>query len=283
MQEIRIAANAKINLALAIKYRRPDGYHEIESIFQEIDFSDHLIIKKYEGIRFTSNLKSLETDPSNLCVAATRLMMESFGISGLSINLDKKIPIGAGLGGGSSDAAAVLKAAAQLFELNLGRSELIPLAEQLGSDVPFFLNGKTAWVTGRGEKIQPIAAEQDYFLLLVLPEVRISTVWAYKKLNLNLTKEECKHKFIGFNFHEIGVTDFKKYCYNDFERTLFVVFPELAEIKQRIYDAGADFAALSGSGSTVFGVFQSRSQAEKACNLLESAYTVQYAKPILGL
>ena len=283
MQEIRIAANAKINLALAIRYRRPDGYHEIESIFQEIDFCDHLIIKKYEGIRFTSNLKSLETDPSNLCVAATRLMMENFGIAGLSINLDKKIPVGAGLGGGSSDAAAVLKAAAQLFDLHLDRRALIALAEQLGSDVPFFLTGRTAWVTGRGEKIKPVAAEQNYFLLLVLPEIRISTVWAYKKLNLNLTKDECKHKFIGFNFHEIGVTDFKKYYYNDFERTLFVVFPELAEIKQRIYDAGADFAALSGSGSTLFGIFQSRSQAEKACNLLESAYKVQLAKPILGL
>ncbi len=283
MQEIKIAANAKINLALAIKYRRPDGYHEIESIFQEIDFCDHLTIKRYEGIHFTSNLKSLETDPSNLCVAAARLMMEIFGITGLSMILDKKIPAGAGLGGGSSNAAAVLKAAAQLFDLHLDSGALTPLAERLGSDVPFFLTGKTALVTGRGEKIKPLAAGQNYFLILVLPELRISTVWAYKNLNLNLTKEECKHKFIGFNFREIGITDFRKYYYNDFERTLFMVYPELAEIKQRIYDAGADFAALSGSGSTLFGVFQSRWQAEEACKLLESAYTVRCAKPILGL
>ncbi len=282
MQEISIAAYAKINLTLAIKYRRPDGYHELESIFQEIDFCDQLTIRKSEGIQFNSDLKSLETDSSNLCIAAAGLMISAFGISGLSIGLEKRIPIGAGLGGGSSDAAAVLKGASMLYSLNLEKNLLNPLAEKLGSDVPFFLTGKTAYVTGRGEKIKPLSGGEAYHLVLVIPNIRISTIWAYKNLNLDLTKKVREPKFRGFKFHEIGVRDFRTNYYNDFENTVFTAYPALLEIKERLYGAGAKYAALSGSGSTIFGVFKKRSQAQKASEILKSAYTVQIAKPLLG-
>jgi len=282
MQQVKIAANAKINLALAIKYRRPDGFHELESIFQEIDFFDDLVVKKNRGILFTSNLGSLEADPTNLCVAAAELMVRTFGISGLAIDLHKRIPVGAGLGGGSSDAAAVLKAANQLFGLNKRTEELIPLAEQLGSDVPFFLTGKKAHVTGRGEIIEPIPGGDPYHLLLILPDIQISTVWAYKNLNLDLTKKVREHKFRGFEYCKIVVTDFRGNYFNDFENSVFKAYPVLSEIKKKLYEAGADYAAMSGSGSTMFGVFENASLALKAREILKSAYVVKLTQPVTG-
>ena len=282
MDEITILANAKINLALAVKYRRADGFHELESIFQEIDFADRLRIRKSEGIRFRSNLDFLDRDPTNLCTAAARMIMETFNISGLEIELDKRIPAGAGLGGGSSDAAAVLKAAVQLFGLPNTIEDLHPLAERLGSDVPFFLTGGTAWVTGRGEIIKSFATRAEYHLLLVLPDIRISTAWAYKNLNLDLTKKGHEYKFRGFEFHEIAVTDFRKSYFNDFEESVFSVHPALRDIKQKLYDAGADFAAMSGSGSTMFGVFESGSRARKAGEKLGSVYEVRIVRPVLA-
>jgi 4-diphosphocytidyl-2-C-methyl-D-erythritol kinase len=282
MDEITILANAKINLALAVKYRRADGFHELESIFQEIDFADRLRIRKSEGVRFRSNLDFLAMDPTNLCTAAARLIMETFGVSGLEIELDKRIPIGAGLGGGSSDAAAVLKAAVQLYDLPVEIEDLHPLAERLGSDVPFFLTGGSAWVTGRGEIIQPISTGTDYQLVLVLPDIRISTAWAYKNLNLDLTKKGHEYKFRGFKFHEIAVTDFRKSYFNDFEESVFSVHPALRDIKQKLYDAGADFAAMSGSGSTMFGVFESVSRAREAGEKLRPVYEVRLVRPVSG-
>jgi 4-diphosphocytidyl-2-C-methyl-D-erythritol kinase len=282
MESIQITANAKINLALAIKYRRPDGYHELESIFQEIDFGDDLEIRKSEGIQFSSDYKALETDPANLCTAAGGLMMRSFGIPGLSIHLKKRIPVGAGLGGGSSDAAAVLKAADRLFGLGLGPAGLTRPAEHLGSDVPFFLYGKTAYVTGRGDVIKPLSGGASYHLLLVFPGIKIPTVWAYKNLDLDLTKKLHGHKFKGFEFHETGIAEFRNSYFNDFERTVFAAYPALQDIRKRVYDAGADFAAMSGSGSTIFGVFADESRARDASEILKPVFNVQLARPILG-
>ena len=282
MEKMRITANAKINLALAIKHRRPDGYHELESIFQEIDFGDDLEIHKSEGIQFSSDFKALESDPSNLCTAAAGLMMRSFGIPGLAINLHKRIPVGAGLGGGSSDAAAVLRAADRLFGLELGPEGLRRPAEQLGSDVPFFLYGKTAYVAGRGEVIKPLSGGTPYYLLLVFPDVNIPTSWAYKNLDLDLTKKLHDHKFKGFEFHKTAIADFRNSYFNDFEKTVFTAYPALQEIRKRVYDAGADFAAMSGSGSTIFGVFADESCARDASEILKPVFNVQLARPILG-
>jgi 4-diphosphocytidyl-2-C-methyl-D-erythritol kinase len=280
MKSVSIRANAKINLALAVKFRRADGYHEIESIFQEIDYYDQIDLTPNNELTLKTYSKDIPLDRDNLCLQAAKLMQAKFGLSGVNITLNKHIPVGAGLGGGSSNAAAVIKGILQLFDVQAEQSDLIPLAAQLGSDVPFFLKGGTAYITGRGEEIRPIMMNLDYHIVLVFPGLSISTVWAYKNLNLPLTKNDSGYKLIGFKFRDLSTAQFRTEFYNDFEKTVFAVYPELEEIKRRLYSAGAQYAALSGSGSTLFGVFGSPVDAETARSMLKNDYTCVLSRPI---
>ena len=281
MNSITIQANAKINLALFVRYKREDGFHEIESIFQEIDFADRITVKRSEGIVFNTNSKRLSNSRKNLCTDAGYLLKEECKIPGLEISLQKIIPISAGLGGGSSDAAAVLKAGLKLYKVKLSRKKLSSLAAKLGSDVPFFLSGKTAYVYGRGDGIRKIRSQYNYYIVLIIPKLSISTSWAYKNLRLGLTKKECNLKLISLEFYGLNVEDFKKFFYNDFEESVFKVYPQLREIKHSLYKEGADYASLSGSGSTIFGIFQSPDTANRACNLLSRFYRCELVKPVL--
>jgi 4-diphosphocytidyl-2-C-methyl-D-erythritol kinase len=279
LKSVSLRANAKINLALAIKYKRDDGYHEIESIFQEIDFFDQINIAQDTKISFKSNSTDLQHDQKNLCVRAAMLIQDKYDIPGVKIKLTKRIPVGAGLGGGSSDAAAVIKGIISVYSLRADHSDLLTAAAQLGSDVPFFLTGGTAYVTGRGEKIRPIRMNLDYYLVLVFPDIPISTVWAYKNLNLALTKNDYGYKFTGFKFQDLPPSQFRSEYYNDFETTVFAAYPDLKKIKELLNASGADYAAMSGSGSAMFAVFASRRDAKKASSALGREYNCIITRP----
>jgi len=175
MKHILLKAYAKINLALALKFKRSDGYHEIETIYQEIDFYDRVKVAKTQRITMICNHPGLPCDSSNLCIGAANLLQREFNIPGIFINLEKNIPIGAGLGGGSSDAAAVLKGGINLYGIKIEQERLITLAAELGSDVPFFLYGGSAYGRGKGEIITPITLQANYTVLLITPNIEIST------------------------------------------------------------------------------------------------------------
>jgi len=206
--------------------------------------------------------------------------MQEFGLPGFSIELKKRIPIGAGLGGGSSDAAAVLLGGCKLYNYKCDLDTLSNLAGKIGSDVPFFLNGKTAHVTGRGEIIDPINIELKYYVLLVMPKLFISTPMAYKSHKISLTRNDNDYKFKGSNLHGIKIADFDKIFHNNFEKSIFEIYPELAEIKAILKDEKADFASLSGSGSAMYGIFSSYDRVQKAYNKLENIYNCHITIPI---
>jgi 4-diphosphocytidyl-2-C-methyl-D-erythritol kinase len=284
MERVVVQANAKINLTLAVKHKRPDGFHEIESIFQEIDFGDIVEMAPAEGIHFTSNLQQLNRmHKSNTCMIAARLMQEKMHIPGVSIKLEKNIPLGTGLGGGSSDAAAVLKGIGVLYNLDIMESTLWKIAQQIGSDVPFFLSGKTAHVSGRGELIKPLAASGYYFVLLVLPDIQSATGEAYKNLKRGLTKEKTKFKFMGLGIYASRLNSYRSVFYNDFEKPVFSRYPQLADIKDSLYRLDADFAAMSGSGSALFGLFRQESAAQRALRHFAPAYHCVLTQPVLDV
>ena len=157
---------------------------------------------------------------------------------------------------------------------------LIKIAQQLGSDVPFFLNGGTAYVTGRGENCQPINLGTKYSILIVMPDIHILTSWAYKSLNLGLTKHDSNLKFESYTLRHLCVGDFRSLFYNDFENLIFKHYAQLAEIKESLYNLGADYASLSGSGSVVFGLFQSLNVVDLAYNKLKINYNCKICKPV---
>lgn len=280
MHELKITANAKINIGLHVRHKRQDGYHEIESIFQEISFADTLTLKQSNRIHFESNSSELKNETSNLCIKATEILQNEFNISGLDIYLDKQIPIGSGLGGGSSDAAAVLKSANLLFKKNIPLHKLKEIAAQIGSDVPFFIEGNTCHISGRGEIIEPIMFPTGFDILLVFPKVKISTTNAYKRLGIDLTKNDYDFKFKSSNLLDLSFAEFKNIFYNDFEKTVFDEFPELLEIKKMLYRENAEYASLSGSGSTIYGIYSSVSEVKKAFSDISKKYDCVIAKPV---
>ncbi len=256
---IKIRANAKVNLALRITGQRPDGYHTISSVFQEIDLHDRLIFTPAEKFGFSSTDHNLPTDERNLCVAAYRRIAALNGENyrDWQIHLEKNIPIGAGLGGGSSDAAAVIKFLNQHWQLQLDRATLSGLALELGCDVPFYIHGKTQGVEGIGERLIPLHMPQAFALLLVCPPIHISTRWAYGKFDL--TKQKAGYKFTRLYGDEVIHWQLFE---NQFESVVFQSYPEIGVLKKALRSKGAQYAGLSGSGSTVIGVFKNKQEAE---------------------
>lgn len=244
-------APAKINLGLHIKGKRPDGFHELESIFTVIPLYDYIELIPSKKDSFEAYNIEIPGEPSkNLCTQALRLLRKrGYNISFYKISLLKNIPIGAGLGGGSSDAVAVLKAVNELEQLNISKEELTKLAAELGSDCPFFCSTDSALVTGRGEFISPIEFDlKGKFILLVNPNIHISTAEAYGSLNLS----EITQSSLDWTSKE---SDWQESWINDFEKALGEKYPALQRIKQTLINSGAFYASLSGSGSSVFGIF----------------------------
>jgi 4-diphosphocytidyl-2-C-methyl-D-erythritol kinase len=281
--QLRLPSYAKINLALFIKGKRGDGYHEIATLLQQIDLKDEIEFCATDNpeIAFFCDHPDLSSGSSNLCVRAAYLLKEVTGFrEGVEIKLTKVIPMGAGLGGGSSNAAVVLLGLNKLWKLNLLPRKLMELASRLGSDVPFFIHGGMAWAEGRGDILTWIDLGLDLPMLVVSPEVRVSTAWAYQHLNLDLTMKKKNIKLARFKNRNFNNVEFYKNFRNDFEAVIFKVHPILAEIKQRLLQQNTLFASMSGSGSSLFAVFRTVSEAIAAKALFENQYRTFLVRPL---
>jgi len=268
-----VPAFAKINLGLHILGKRPDGYHEIETLFLQIDLADRLFFEKTPGNRFelACNKSDIPADDSNLCARAYNLICEvTKRRLGVRLDLEKNVPAGAGLGGGSSDAAATLMALNRLFELNLSNDTLYQLAVQLGSDVPFFLTGGFCWGRGRGEILTPINELPKFWILLVAPPTIVSTAWAYQNYNkLGLTKSQKSRKLPSSNFGQLIHQNLAEVCQNDLEAAVFEKYEGLAEIKAQLQRSGAFISSMTGSGSAMFGLFRTQQEAQERKQFFE--------------
>ena len=242
---------AKINIGLNIIEKRTDGYHNIESIFYPVSIHDILEINLADAFDFTtSGLTILGSNDNNLIVKAFRLMQQKYNVPNVAIHLHKQIPMGAGLGGGSSDAATTLLGLNELFNLNLPFEQLESLALELGSDCPFFIRNTPRYVTGRGEIMTPVDLDlSQYYISVINPEIHISTQEAYAGIQpqpaaFDLT---CAIKR--------PIDQWTDEIKNDFELSVFENHPDLYKIKQNLYKSGALYAAMTGSGSTIYGIF----------------------------
>ena len=244
--------NCKINLGLHIISKRADGYHNIETVFSPVPLKDCLEILPSDTFSFHSYGIHVPGNPDeNLCVKAFDLLNSDFGLPPVQIHLLKNIPTGAGLGGGSSDAAFTLRALNEMFVLDLNNSQLTGYAARLGSDCPFFIGNVPCAATGRGEVIQNVDVDlSSYKLLLVKPMQGVSTREAFagsKPMDGRPSPAEIL---------QLPVNDWKKYLVNDFEASVFELVPEIRKIKDKMYASGAIYASMSGSGSAVFGLFR---------------------------
>lgn len=247
--------NAKINLGLFILRKREDGFHDIESLFYPIVLSDILEVVEDESsstVSFTSTgIPIPGTAQENICLKAYELLKQDYLLPGIKIHLHKIIPIGAGLGGGSSDAAFFLKLMNEKFRLNLTPEQFLNYASKLGSDCSFFIENSPAFAEQRGEKLSKAEVSlKGYYLLLVYPGIHVSTVRAYagvvpKKRSISLIQQMAKTK----------IEDWKNNICNDFELSVFPEFPEISLLKDKMYEIGAVYASMSGSGSSVYGIF----------------------------
>ncbi|MEO6334860.1 MAG: 4-(cytidine 5'-diphospho)-2-C-methyl-D-erythritol kinase [Pyrinomonadaceae bacterium] len=248
---------AKINLHLQVIGRRTDGFHDLCTVFQTISLHDTLTVSPANGIRMTCGDERIPVGEENLVVRAARKLCEWARVScGAQLHLEKRIPAPGGLGGGSSNAALALLALNKLWNLEFEIDKLHTIAESLGSDVPFFLYGGTALGMGRGEIVEPIEDFEEEFMLVVSPNVAVATRDAFKRLNARaLTKQESKRKLQICRF-DLDSADFKYTAFkNDFETTVFAAYPEVERVKNTLLDLGAERAMLSGSGGSVFAIF----------------------------
>jgi 4-diphosphocytidyl-2-C-methyl-D-erythritol kinase len=240
--------NCKINLGLWVTQRRPDGYHNLQTVMYPVPWCDILEIIPASGAETTLALTGTQLIDSaiekNLCYRAWQLMAETYNIPAVSIHLHKVIPTGAGLGGGSADASFMLRMLNSMFQLNLGNETLKSLAVQLGMDCPFFIENVPALLTGRGEILKPaIINLEGWHLLIVKPPIHVSTAAAYAGIK-PLFRENSIEEIT-----TLPVSNWRQYLHNDFETSVYVLYPEIEEIKNRMYRDGAVFAAMSGSGS----------------------------------
>ena len=264
---LELAAPAKLNLGLSVLGKRPDGFHDILSVFQTISLTDSILLTDtVREISMTRDAPGIPSGPDNLVWKAAEAVRAHFGIKGgVHMELRKRIPSGAGLGGGSSDAAAVIRGLVELWNIDATSGELHEIAARLGSDVPFFLIGGTALVEGRGERITPLVVEGSAHFIVATPRVHVATGWAYGVLPQPFSPAEAYRSRISrLARGELSLLDFCAELKNDFEAPVSSHHPEIAEARSRLLDAGATHAMMTGSGSAVFGVFASEHQATAA-------------------
>lgn len=252
-----IFPQCKINLGLQIKEKRKDGFHNIETIFYPINWKDivEIIPSKTEGNFSASGIEIDGNATSNLCLKAYQLLKKDFpSLPECDIHLHKNIPIGAGLGGGSSDASSVLILLNTMFQLGLSNKQLEIYAGTLGSDCPFFIHHKPMLATGRGEILSAVDISLDgYSILLINPVVHINTGWAFSKLSSQKTTTNSISEII-----TLPIEEWQEKLMNDFEAPIFKAYPEIETIKKTLISAGAIYCAMSGSGSTVYGIFNNK-------------------------
>ncbi len=262
MQRLQLKSLAKINLGLNVIEKRDDGFHNIETIFYPINIFDELTFEKSNDFKFISNNKALQQDPQNLILKSKNLLDDFTGKKlNVSITLKKNIPIGAGLGGGSSNCASTLLALNELFCLNIEKKILDKIALTLGSDVPFFIDPKPSLAFSRGEILKEIELNISLPILIVNPKIHISTKWAFE--NIQIKNRDFHLNELDFD-NQFRFENSRALITNDFEEIVFTKYPELSNIKTKLYDLGAIFSLMSGSGSTVYGIFNNIEVAEKA-------------------
>lgn len=262
MKEIRLKSPAKINLGLRVLRKRKDGYHEIETVLQMIKLFDEISIREKGGdIKVFCDDKTLNGRANLAYKAAELIKKKSRENREVEIFIRKNIPVGAGLGGGSSNAASVLLGLNRLWRLGYGKDQLMEMAGLLGSDVPFFINGPTAFARGRGEILTPLKKTEKMFLVLIVPSLPISTEWAYKNLNLKLTKNHRDSNLNNLGLSRITADTIKDCLINDFEEVVKKRLPEIGEIKERLLALGSKGCSMSGSGSSVYGIFKEKEKA----------------------
>ncbi|MBI3596569.1 MAG: 4-(cytidine 5'-diphospho)-2-C-methyl-D-erythritol kinase [Nitrospirae bacterium] len=285
---VTVRAPAKINLLLHVLERQSTEYHEIVSLMQMVDLYDRLSLTPQPiryGIRIVTRTQTLPLGGDNLITRAARAFMKYYGVeTGLRIELDKKIPIGAGLGGGSSDAAATLRGLCRLHRMTPPRMELAALGRVLGSDVPFFLGGPTAWVSGIGDQIDPTSLGENLWAVLANPGFEVSTAWVYSDLDrvraegstrpgtflkkIGLTLDRNRLKISSRASKAFPLTKRLFPLHNDLELITIRRYPVIETMKERLCSLGAKGTLMSGSGPTVFGLFPNRSSAHAAAVIL---------------
>lgn len=264
-------APAKINLGLELLGKRSDGFHEINTLFLPTTLCDILEVSENEELILECSQLPDILPENNIVMKAADALRRATGTNlGAFIRIEKNIPHGAGLGGGSSDAAVALQALNDLWQTCLSDDELRSIAAQIGSDVPFFISKTTALGRGRGEQLEPTEVAFDYGIVIVQPNIAVSTAWAYKSAVPAVFRSEPAHydKII----REMPVGEWRNHIFNDFEQGVFRFYPQIAEAKQALYEAGADFALMSGSGSCVFGLFANTDIAARIANNFRNAY-----------
>jgi len=266
---IEALSPAKVNLFLKITGQRTDGYHELLTVFVPVALYDKLTISKSDkGLEVYCSGRGLPKNQNNLVSRAAISFFEKTGIKkGVKITLIKNIPISSGLGGGSSDAATTLKALNHLWPNALSKEDLEKLALSLGADVPFFLLQKPAIARGIGEILQPIESFPSFWYVIVSPNLIISTAWAYEKTKLKLTNNRNQNIIKCFKKNIFNIPDL---LFNDLERVTLVKYPFLSSIKESLLQLGALGALMTGSGPSIFGLFDSAKKAQEAGNILES-------------
>lgn len=247
---------AKINLTLEVLRKRDDGYHEIRSLMQAIDFCDEIEFERTDvgAISIECNRDDIPTNDDNLIAKAFYFLKDRYGIpGGLKVKLRKRIPPGSGLGGGSSNCATTIKAMDEMFGLGMSRDDKMRLGAELGSDVPFFLGSGSSVVTGRGEIVKDLKLPLDYGVILVLPDVSISTRNVYNSHRIGLTKKIRAGRF-SIQHNTTGTSDLFGLVSNDLEEAVFRISPEIRAIKSVLVSSGLDCVSVSGSGSALFAL-----------------------------
>ncbi len=264
-EKVVVQAPAKINLFLEVLHRRRDGFHEIASVLQEISLYDELSFSpRGEGFQLQSSPPGLPRGKNNLIIRAAEGLAEKLGETrGAAIKLAKHIPVGAGLGGASSDAAAALVGLAQLWGQSISREEQLELAESLGSDVPFFLYGGTALCQGRGELVVRLGFHRQLYFVLVCPGVEVSTEAVYENLVLDLTKTRKESQYFLEVLERGSLQELGMSLFNRLERPALELYPGLRGAREALGEHGAVGVSMSGSGSAYFGLCQDKEEAER--------------------
>ncbi|MBL4653154.1 MAG: 4-(cytidine 5'-diphospho)-2-C-methyl-D-erythritol kinase [Flavobacteriales bacterium] len=244
--------NAKINIGLNILRKREDGFHDIESLFYPIGLSDVLEVVKSNEFEFSSTgLDIPGNSDSNLCVKAFRLIQQDYEIGNVKLHLHKVIPMGAGLGGGSADGAFCINLLNDLFELNISLENRLKHATQLGSDCAFFIENKPVIATGRGDVLTSTTLDlSGKWIALVNPSIHIGTIDAYREVAIRKPKSDLKKQIAK------GLNTWEENIFNAFEKSVFQKYSKIEEVKNNLYQLGAEYASMTGSGSTVYGIFE---------------------------
>jgi 4-diphosphocytidyl-2-C-methyl-D-erythritol kinase len=281
MPSISVHAFAKINLGLFITGKRDDGYHNLETIFAPVSWHDTLCFSPDDAISMRCTNADLPTDGSNLCIRAARSLQEYSGVmDGVSIELDKQVPFGAGLGGGSSDAATVLRVLNGFWNINAPLEDLHPLAVKLGADVPYFLEMEgLAYAGGIGDELTDLHAALPWYVVTVFPAEHISTAWAYRNFHPRFGQSRPDIRTIASDLSGIGDSGQLGLFENDFQSAVFEQFPKVGRVHRDLLEEGAVFASLSGSGSAVYGLFESALDARRAIERQPAAYPTNLTPP----